>query len=176
MRATKHPILKQKESDHQKIIVAYLRAKYPKIKFSVNPFAGVTFRGMSKLQKIKFIAEMKAQGWETGQPDIIINAQRGGYTNLAIELKKPETYPFRIMETGWYWINKTTDRKSKERILIQARYLDHLCGEGSLGMFIGGSSDAIKLIDAYLDERPLDVEKVAIHDGGVYLDIYKLID
>lgn len=138
------------EKQHQKKIVSHVRKEYPGLKFSINPFSGMTFKMPENLKR-KLLKDAKEQGWEKSAPDMIFNASRCGYTGLAIELKKEDRYPFRPWRRSKdYFIDKTDNEKYKTHILEQASYLHDLRKEGYLAVFCENSSHAIGLIDRYM--------------------------
>lgn len=122
----KHGELVRKiEQQHQIAVAQYLRAKYPKIKFTIAPNGFKLPIGVA--------VQLKKMGYSAGTPDIMIFAPRNGSHALFIEMKTP----------------KGEDTKKGVLSKEQKEWLEYL---GDLGYAVSvcyGSQEAYKVIDEY---------------------------
>lgn len=148
----------KKEKDIQKRIVSYIFKRYGKeVNLVVNPMSDMPLpKGWTAIQLGKFWKNMRAQGWQQSQPDLLILHPAFDFCGLAIELKKDEkSNPVREFrgKPGKLWINETTNTgKEYERSIGQARYLSNLIGQGYFACFCADEKKAILLIDAFLNK------------------------
>ncbi len=97
------------EAAIQSAFIKHLRQYHPGVTVITNPLSSMPIQG-SKEYRMKVIQSLKAQGWESGQPDLIIwNPRSSVYRLIGLELKTPDTNPFRPIERGKgkgdLWIN-----------------------------------------------------------------------
>lgn len=111
---------------HQKRISHWLKANHPEVRFIVS-LAGLVHTGSYLGQMIKAL-----QWFEAGYPDLIVHESVGGFSFLAIELKK---YGARL---------------KGDHIERQQAWLNYLKKQGARVAFCIGSDEAIKVIDNYL--------------------------
>lgn len=117
-------------------IVAYLRElrAFFRLKTAINPAAGM------KLQDWQ-VRKMKGQGYEAGQPDIIIFGKGvdSAKIGLAIELKKASSSPFK----------KNGQLKKSDHLENQADWLAFMRELGFVAEFATGEAEAKQLINEY---------------------------
>lgn len=126
--------MKNAEDIAQLIVVDYLKLQYPKVKFLANYLSGARLP-IYLAKKAKRLGQASQ-----GTPDLFIFHNNGKYSMLVIELKAENANPFKL--NGML---KTNDHLSK-----QSTYLQYLKEQGAYACFGIGASDAINIIDSYM--------------------------
>lgn len=116
------------EHAEQVAVVEYLYFKYPTVLFWATP-NGAHLAGSIK-QRAAAMNKLKAEGFLPGVSDLIIFEPRGEYSALFLEMKR---------------INGGELSKNQEDFLIQVEK------RGGFGAVAHGASEAIEIIDNYLD-------------------------
>lgn len=112
--------MQHKESDIQRQVVSYIRAKWPRLLFTAST-SGVKL-------PIRTAINLKRMGSIAGVPDLLIFKARNGFNGLLLELK---------IEKGTLSPN-------------QKFFLDMAASEGYRACCAYGYNQAIKIIDEYL--------------------------
>lgn len=134
-----------KESEIQRAAIKLIKAKYPDSVIIANPFSEIEMSSKNKFAKI---ARLKSQGWQAGQPDLMIFA---GGKSIAIELKTPKTDPFRPFRGGGMWIDKSKSLEQVEHVLKQFFFMWRLDMYGNFDSFcLTSAESALKAVDAVL--------------------------
>jgi len=108
-----------KEADIQKQVVKAVRKLYKGAKVIANPLSEVQMNYDNPRAKNAALSKAKAMGWQANQPDLLIFIPKNR-TNLAIELKTPETNPFRKIRGGGMWIH---DSKGQDAVRVRDQML-----------------------------------------------------
>ena len=137
-----------KESLIQTRIVKYVRKVCPDSVLIANPLSELQLNYNSKTAKFSKLSKMKQAGWEASQPDLMI-LHEGEF--IAIELKTPETNPFRPFRGGGMWIEKSKDFAGVEHVMSQLNYLDRLRNVGFTVALLDSFDSACKLISGEKD-------------------------
>lgn len=112
---------------------------------------------MPERRRYSIYAKMKEQGWVKSHPDIQIPVPRLSYGSLFIELKTPETYPFRKMRNGKYWIEGAKETNAWGHQYAQLTRLGELRRWGNFCCFAPDGETAKRIIEYYL----------ALEDGDI---------
>lgn len=118
----------------QLVVVNYLKLQYPKVRFLANYLSGA---------RLPIYLAVKAKNLgQAGQgtPDLFIFHNNGINTMLVLELKANDSKPFK----------KNGMLKSNEHLLKQSNYLAYLNGQGAFATFATGTSEAIEIINNYM--------------------------
>jgi hypothetical protein len=117
------------EHAEQVTTVGWFRSQYPQHKIFAIP-NGAYLAG-SKLQRAKQMQRLKAEGLETGAPDLLLPVARGGYHGLFVEMKR---------------INGS--RTSPDQIECR----DYLIAQGYQSVICKGHAEAIATIKNYMEK------------------------
>lgn len=126
------------EAAIQSAFIKHLRMYHPDVTVITNPLSSMPIQG-SKEYRMKVIGSLKAQGWQAGQPDLIIwNPKASLYRMIGLELKTPDTNPFRIIEKGQgrgdLWINGPMT-EARQHVWQQIEYMAYAKFDMSLFMW-----------------------------------------
>tara|TARA_R110000868_G_scaffold136447_1_gene349423 strand:+ start:25135 stop:25521 length:387 start_codon:yes stop_codon:yes gene_type:complete len=124
--------LKNSEDIVQLAIVTYLKLQYPQVRFMANYLSGARLP--------IYLAKKAKRLGQAGQgtPDLFIFYKNDKYSMLVLELKADS--PFKL--NGML--------KTNEHLEKQSKYLAYLNNQGAYASFAIGVSEAINLIDKYM--------------------------
>ncbi len=122
------------EEELHDAVLEYLRARYPWLWRSVHSDLSGFRLGIKAQARLGRLKQSR------GFPDILILFSRGGYSGLALELKK---------QGARVWL-KSGELSSDIHIREQAEWLGRFRGSGFFATFVIGFADARAKIDRYI--------------------------
>lgn len=126
------------ESSEQGTIALYIKRKYPKIMFETVEREGArTYRAMNQI---------KLNNTHSGWPDTRIYESRCGYHSLMIENKKAGSKLMQVRNPKRFHNEHYENQYKTHRLLID---------RGHAVYFACGISEAIEILERYLDGNPM---------------------
>ncbi len=129
--------MKNSEDIVQLAIVTYLKLQYPQVRFMANYLSGARLP--------IYLAKKAKRLGQAGQgtPDLFIFYKNDKYSMLVLELKADNSNPFKL--NGML--------KTNEHLIKQSKYITYLNTQGAYASFSTGVSEAIELIDKYMQNE-----------------------
>lgn len=142
-------MIKQTEADVQAALHKYMQLQYPGVLAFCNYYTAVDRGHISERKRGAMAAAANRQGFLKGQPDYYVEAARGAFHGLRMELKCIDTDPFRIMPQKGC-IALENDTIDGERLRLQASVLDDYRRAGYFACFAAGFDQAKAVVDWYM--------------------------
>lgn len=154
--------MQHNEANLQAAIVKYCRSQYPELRLDANPQSGgIGWGNLNQIQRGRQAQKMRAQGFEKSRPDLyllfaqIIDKKLWG--GIAMEVKKKEENPFRLMRNGKMWIEGSKSEKV-DHFLDQFAFLDAGKPAGLMPFVCSSFDRAKQIIDWYMSPEGLPIE------------------
>ena len=132
------PKREYRESNEQGTIALYIKRKYPDLLFETVEREGArSYRAMNQI---------KLSNLHSGWPDTRIYIQSAGYASLMIENKRAGSKLFQVRTPNKFYNEHYENQYKTHRLLIE---------QGHAVYFACGISEAIEILERYLDGKPL---------------------